>query len=158
MCLSIFLVVPLSYYTVVQYDNRANHGIWANVSQTQCGKLQAAQHIFFMFHHAAKVAFMLLCCMMTVKDVFDDYKRTLPNLYDASELETIALMAVGDVSGFSNAKIKAFPELEISQQQEKKLKDILAKLQTGAPIQYVLGKTEFYGLPFHVNPSVLIPR
>jgi len=96
--------------------------------------------------------------MMTVKDVFDDYKRTLPNLYDASELETIALMAVGDVSGFSNAKIKAFPELEISQQQEKKLKDILAKLQTGAPIQYVLGKTEFYGLPFHVNPSVLIPR
>src|SRR5471030_111191 len=67
-------------------------------------------------------------------------------------------MAVGDVSGFSNAKIKAFPELEISQQQEKKLKDILAKLKTGEPIQYVLGKTEFYGLPFNVNPSVLIPR
>ena len=101
---------------------------------------------------------MLLCCMMTVKDVFDDYKRALNNLYEANELETITLMAVGEVSGFSNAKIKAFPELELSQQQEEKLKDILSRLKTGEPIQYIWGKTEFYGLPFHVNPSVLIPR
>jgi release factor glutamine methyltransferase len=111
-----------------------------------------------MIHHAAKVAFMLLCCMMTVKDVFDDYKRTLHNLYEASELETITLIAAGEVSGFSNAKIKAFPELEVPQQQTKKLKDMLARLKTGEPIQYILGKTEFYGLPFNVNPSVLIPR
>ena len=36
--------------------------------------------------------------------------------------------------------------------------DILNELSTGKPIQYILGKTEFYGLPFLVNPSVLIPR
>jgi release factor glutamine methyltransferase len=26
------------------------------------------------------------------------------------------------------------------------------------PIQYILGETEFWSLPFHVNPAVLVPR
>ncbi len=35
---------------------------------------------------------------------------------------------------------------------------ILAQLQSGKPIQYILGETIFYGLKFKLNPSVLIPR
>jgi release factor glutamine methyltransferase len=101
---------------------------------------------------------MLLCCMKTVKDVFTAYKRGLEKLYDANESEAITLMAVAEICNLSKAKIKAFPELELIAQQADELSDILSQLKTGKPIQYTLGKTEFYGLPFYVNPFVLIPR
>lgn len=96
--------------------------------------------------------------MKTIKDVFDAYKQGLEKIYDTNELSAITLLTVSEICNISKAKIKAFPEDEISAEQAEKLKMILDELKTGKPIQYILGKTEFYGLPFHVNPSVLIPR
>jgi release factor glutamine methyltransferase len=101
---------------------------------------------------------MLLCCMKTIKDVFNLYKQSLNELYDTKETEAITLIVISEISGFSKARIKAFPELELSYQQTENLNHILTQLKTGKPIQYILGKTEFYGLSFKVSPSVLIPR
>lgn len=101
---------------------------------------------------------MLLCCMITIKDVFEDYRQQINGVYDINETEAITLLVVAEVTGLSRASVKAFPERELTAEQSERMKNILAELKTGKPIQYIFGITEFYGLPFKVNPYVLIPR
>ena len=47
---------------------------------------------------------------------------------------------------------------EISADEERKLEEIIIRLQKGEPVQYVLGEADFAGRTFHVEPGVLIPR
>ncbi|MDB5135384.1 MAG: prmC [Mucilaginibacter sp.] len=96
--------------------------------------------------------------MKTVKDVSSAFRSELAALYDTREIDSLCMILLADISGTSSAKIKAFPELEIPLEQAEPIDKILARLKTGEPIQYILGYTEFYGLEFKVNPSVLIPR
>jgi release factor glutamine methyltransferase len=96
--------------------------------------------------------------MDTVKHLFDTFKHTLNGIYDANEIEALTLLAVTEITGSAKSKIKAFPEQALTPQQSGTLAAMLSRLKTGEPLQYILGHTEFYGLPFKVNPSVLIPR
>lgn len=101
---------------------------------------------------------MLLCCMITIKDVFEDYRQQINGVYDINETEAITLLVIAEITRLSRASIKAFPERALTAEQSEHIKNILAELKTGKPVQYILGVTEFYGLPFKVNPYVLIPR
>lgn len=96
--------------------------------------------------------------MKTVKEISAAFQKELVNLYDAKEIDSLCMMAIAEIAGTSSAKIKAFPELELPAEHLKAIDHILDELKTGKPIQYILGHTEFYGLTFKVNPSVLIPR
>ena len=101
---------------------------------------------------------MLLCCMDTIKDVFTAYRQSLNKVYVPDEIESITLLTINEICYLSKSKIKAFPELKLSESETEQLTHVLSELKKGKPIQYILGKTEFYGLPFFVDPSVLIPR
>ncbi|UOE52627.1 peptide chain release factor N(5)-glutamine methyltransferase [Mucilaginibacter sp. SMC90] len=96
--------------------------------------------------------------MITIKDVFEDYRQQINGVYDINETEAITLLIIAEVTGMSRASIKAFSERALTAEQSERIKNILIELKTGKPVQYVLGFTEFYGLPFKVNPYVLIPR
>jgi release factor glutamine methyltransferase len=101
---------------------------------------------------------MFLCWMETVKDVSAAFRQEMAGLYDIKEIDSLCMIAIAEIAGTSSAKIKAFPELELPSESLEAINQILIKLKTGEPIQYILGHAEFYGLPFKVNQSVLIPR
>src|SRR5579859_2675083 len=96
--------------------------------------------------------------MKTVKQVSADFSEQLSTIYDINEVNSLFMMVLENVVNISSAKIKAFPETEISIPDTEIITNILTRLATGEPIQYILGYAEFYGLTFKVNPSVLIPR
>ncbi len=58
----------------------------------------------------------------------------------------------------SRSWILAHPEAPLSQEQPEKIIQSVHYLENGAPLPYVIGHWEFYGLDFIIKPGVLIPR
>ncbi len=52
----------------------------------------------------------------------------------------------------------AHPESNLSSALRRRFKTLEKKRLAGWPIAYLVGRQEFYGLAFQVNPAVLIPR
>ena len=52
----------------------------------------------------------------------------------------------------------ANPLAELSAEGAVRYYALIERRLAGEPIQYIIGEAEFYGLPFHVNRDVLIPR
>ena len=62
------------------------------------------------------------------------------------------------ISKFLQIDFVLHPNETLSDENLQKWNQFLSELMLGKPIQYILGVTEFYGLPFLVNENVLIPR
>ena len=62
------------------------------------------------------------------------------------------------VCGMNKAAQLIHGDRVLSSDEANKLNDIAKKRSEGVPLPYLLGTQEFFGRPFLVNPSVLIPR
>jgi release factor glutamine methyltransferase len=82
----------------------------------------------------------------------------MTDLYDVSEIETLFFMGFETLFGKKKIDFVLHPNETLSDENLQKWNQFLSKLMQGKPIQYILGTTEFYGLPFIVNENVLIPR
>jgi len=60
--------------------------------------------------------------------------------------------------GRERAWLLAHPDEEVAEKDQKSAEELIERRLRGEPIQYITGECEFYGLPFHVNRDVLIPR
>ena len=84
--------------------------------------------------------------------------QSLTPLYDAGEAQAIVRTVFDVKYGMTLTDIICGKVNEISADEERKLEEIIIRLQKGEPVQYVLGEADFAGRTFHVEPGVLIPR
>lgn len=61
-------------------------------------------------------------------------------------------------TGRTGAFLVAHPEYELNQAEFARLDDAVDRRAGREPLQYIVGKQEFFGLGFKVTPAVLIPR
>ena len=84
--------------------------------------------------------------------------QSLTPLYDAGEAQAIVRTVLDVKYGMTLTDIICGKVNELSADEERKLEEIIIRLQKGEPVQYVLGEADFAGKTFHVEPGVLIPR
>ena len=95
---------------------------------------------------------------MLLVDFIRQGVAALESQYPTAEARSIVLMLCGELIGTKSYTHIVEPQYEIDKKSVQPLAEAMVRLQAGEPIQYVIGRTEFCGYTFRVNPAVLIPR
>ena len=92
--------------------------------------------------------------MMNVKEAYD-YSFAFLKANGVDEAENKAINAVCCIAGIKLGEYQSHKDDFVNM---KRLADFLWRLKTGEPLQYVMGKWDFYESEFFVGEGVLIPR
>jgi len=84
--------------------------------------------------------------------------RRLTGIYDTDEAKAIVRWVLDIRFGLSLTDIVCGKTDELSEAEQTELEAMMLRLEKAEPVQYVVGKAEFCGRMFHVEPGVLIPR
>ena len=94
----------------------------------------------------------------TMQHFLKKLNTSLANMYSEAEIHVIANLLLENITGFTRLQLLTNKELKLNDEQNELANQYLERLKNHEPIQYILGETEFQGLKFKVNSSVLIPR
>lgn len=94
----------------------------------------------------------------TISKTVNFIKKELAGIYPQREIQSLIYYIFEEVINYSKVEIYSKAENVLQNTEFEKIQDITAKLKKQMPIQYIFGKTEFYGLQLIVTPDVLIPR
>ena len=95
---------------------------------------------------------------MVIKDFKNFFKNSLSEIYPTTEIDSFFFLLMEEYLDLQRIDTVLKPDFKIDEENLSILKKALARLQKEEPIQYIIGKTEFYGLPFLVDENTLIPR
>jgi release factor glutamine methyltransferase len=86
------------------------------------------------------------------------FRSQLEKIYATEEAENLINLMIKHHLGLTRVAQALHADVRLSESELLKFHFAMKRLLKSEPIQYVLGVTHFYGLPFEVNPAVLIPR
>ncbi|MGB1232147.1 MAG: peptide chain release factor N(5)-glutamine methyltransferase [Winogradskyella sp.] len=86
------------------------------------------------------------------------FHSQLDAIYGKDEVQSFFFLCTEQFVKLQRFQLVLQPQFTITTSKIDLFLKILEGLKHQKPIQYLLGKTEFYGLPFVVNKNVLIPR
>lgn len=95
---------------------------------------------------------------MKAKEYKSNFITQLQSIYDVMEAESFFYLILEDKHQMKRIDLALEPNYEFSEEAIKVWEELVVELKKEIPIQYLLGYTEFFGLPFIVNENVLIPR
>ena len=95
---------------------------------------------------------------MLLKEYKSTFLKELSSLYDEKEIESFFYIVLESFHNLKRIDLALNPNMEMETMQLSSWRNVLEELKKQKPIQYILGETEFYGLPFLVNENTLIPR
>lgn len=95
---------------------------------------------------------------MKLKAFKSQFIEALNSLYDEQEIESFFYIILEAFHQMKRIDFALNPEIELDTIQFLQWDTVLEQLKTYKPIQYILGETEFYGLPMYVSENTLIPR
>ena len=92
----------------------------------------------------------------SIKEALLLLQSLFSNWSETPSLDAQVLLA--EITQQNRGWLLAYPEGELTSNQQEMLKAAVDRLQNGEPLPYLIGHWEFYGLDFNINAHTLIPR
>jgi release factor glutamine methyltransferase len=95
---------------------------------------------------------------LNLKELKIHFISELSGLYPSEEVQSFFTILSEYILKYSRLDTVLKSAEIISEEKQKRFQEAILRLKEQEPIQYIIGETEFYSLPFKLNSHTLIPR
>jgi release factor glutamine methyltransferase len=96
--------------------------------------------------------------MINSKQLFQDFISKINDQSDQDEVASVGFRVFDKVFGLTRTEILGEKTVDVPVDISQQLNEIISRINTREPLQYILNEAYFYNRKFFVDSSVLIPR